>query len=144
MQGAKIVLVPVDYEPASLAALETARELAPRIGCEITLIHIYNVPAVAYPGFDPVVAPTVPGEIARIARTALENFAAEQGIAHTMLREGDPATEILRAVEELSPALVAMGTHGRSGLAHLFVGSVAEKVVRGSRAPVLTVHAKPE
>ena len=52
------------------------------------------------------------------------------------------AVEILRAIDELHPALVAMGTHGRTGLAHLLLGSVTEKVVRSSSAPVITVHAK--
>jgi nucleotide-binding universal stress UspA family protein len=58
------------------------------------------------------------------------------------VRSGDPATEILRAIDETKPAFVAMGTHGRKGLSHLLLGSVAEKVVQLSQTPVLTVHAQ--
>ena len=138
----KTILVPVDFQDASLDALETARELGSRLGLEVVLLHTYAVPVVVYPGFDPIVAPGLPEEIASTAKTALDKLAAENGGLRTLLRSGDPATEILRAIEEQKPALVAMGTHGRRGLAHLLLGSVTEKVVRSSTAPVVTVHAK--
>ena len=143
MKGSKTILVPIDFQDASLDALATARELAPKLGLEIVLLHTYTIPVVVYPGFDPIVAPGLPEEIAGAARTAIEKLAEEQGGLRHLLRAGDPAVEILRAIDELQPALVAMGTHGRKGLAHLLLGSVTEKVVRSSPAPVLTVHATP-
>jgi nucleotide-binding universal stress UspA family protein len=139
----KTILVPIDFLDASLDALAAARELAGRLGLEVVLLHTYAVPVVVYPGFDPIVAPGLPEEIAAAAKTALDKLAAENGGLRTLLRSGDPATEILRAIDEQKPALVAMGTHGRKGLAHLLLGSVTEKVVRSSPSPVLTVHAKP-
>lgn len=140
MAGHKTILVPIDFQDASLAALATARELAEKLGLEVVLLHVYAIPVVVYPGFDPIVAPGLPDEIAATAKAAVERLAAENGGLATLIRAGDAATEILRAVEETQPRMVAMGTHGRAGIAHLLLGSVAEKVVRQSAVPVLTVR----
>ena len=142
MDGSTI-LVPIDFQDASLDALSTSRELAGRLGLEVVLLHVYTIPVVVYPGFDPIVSPGLPDEIATAAKNALETLAAEQGGLRSILKAGDPASEILKAIGQLKPALVAMGTHGRKGLAHLLMGSVTEHIVRSSLAPVLTVHAKP-
>jgi nucleotide-binding universal stress UspA family protein len=143
MDGSKTILVPVDFQDASLDALVLARDLAARLGLRPVLMHTYTIPVVVYPGFDPIVAPGLPDEIAQAARTALDKLAQEQGGLETLLRAGDPATEILRAIGEIKPAMVVMGTHGRRGLAHFLLGSVAEKVIRESAVPVVTTHAKP-
>jgi nucleotide-binding universal stress UspA family protein len=143
MHGSKTILVPIDFQDASLDALAEAKKLAARLGLEVVLLHAFTIPIVVYPGYDPIVAPGLPEEIATTAKNALDRLAAEHGGLKVILRAGDPATEILRAIDELDPALVAMGTHGRKGIAHLLLGSVAEKIVRSSRAPVLTMHARP-
>jgi nucleotide-binding universal stress UspA family protein len=143
MDGSKTILVPVDFQDASADALAFARDLAARLGLGVVLMHTYSIPVVVYPGFDPIVAPGLPEEIAQAARSALQKLADEQGGLGVILRAGDPATEILKAIEETKPALVVMGTHGRKGLAHLLLGSVAEKVIRSSAVPVVTIHAKP-
>lgn len=143
MEGSKTILVPIDFQDASLDALAFARDLASRLGLEVVLLHAYAIPVVVYPGFDPIVAPGLPDEIADTAKSALEKLAADSGGLRTLIRAGDPATEILKVIEEVRPALVAMGTHGRTGLAHLLLGSVAEKIVRSSPIPVVTIHAKP-
>jgi nucleotide-binding universal stress UspA family protein len=142
MENAKLILVPIDFEEASLSALAKARDLAARLGLEVMLVHTYTLPVAIYPGFEPITAPGLLDEIAAAARSSLEKLAAEQGGLRSELRCGDPATEILAAIAELKPELVAMGTHGRKGFAHLLLGSVAEKVVRSSPAPVLTIHAR--
>ena len=143
MKGSTI-LVPTDFLPASIDALATARELAGRLGLEIVLLHTYTIPVEVYPGFGPMVAPGFPAHMAAAAKGALDKLAAEQGGLRTMLRMGDPATQILQAIDELKPAMVAMGTHGRKGIERFLLGSVTEKVVRSSAAPVLTVHARPQ
>ncbi len=143
MEGSKTILVPVDFQDASLDALAVARELAGRLGLEVVLLHVFTIPLAVYPGFDPIVASGLPEEIHAAARSALDKLAAEQGGLRTLLRAGDPAAETLAAIDELKPALVAMGTHGRKGLAHLLLGSVAERVIRYSPSPVLTMRAKP-
>jgi nucleotide-binding universal stress UspA family protein len=143
MDGSKTILVPTDFQDASLEALGKARELADKLGLRVVLLHAYSIPVVVYPGFDPIIAPGLPEEIASTAKTALEKLAAENGGLETVLRAGDPAFEILKVILEIKPAMVAMGTHGRKGLSHLLLGSVTEKVVRSSSAPVLIVHARP-
>jgi nucleotide-binding universal stress UspA family protein len=142
MESSKIILVAVDFQDASIDALATARELGGRLGLEVVLLHAYAVPIVIYPGFDPIVAPGLPDEIASTAKSALDKLAEDSGGLRSILRAGDPATEILKVIDELKPALVALGTHGRTGLAHLLLGSVAEKIVRASPVPAITVHAK--
>ena len=142
MEATKMILVPVDFQDASLAALEMAREFADRLGWEVALLHTYAIPIAIYPGLDPVIAPSLPEDLAAAAKTGLAKLAAGQGVQRTYLRAGDPATEILAAIDELAPAMVAMGTHGRTGLAHLLLGSVTETIVQKSPVPVLTVHAK--
>lgn len=143
MQGSKTILVAVDFQEASLEALRVARELAGPLGLSTVLLHVYTLPVVVYPGFDPIVSPNIPDEIEAAAKSALSKLATEHGGLAMLLRLGEPAVKILEAIEETNPALVALGTHGRKGLSHLILGSVAERVVRGSRAPVLTVHAPP-
>lgn len=143
MAGEKTILVPIDFQDASFEALALARDLAQRLGLEVVLLHTYAIPIVVYPGFDPIISPGLPDEIAAAANAAIEKVAADNGGLRTVVRAGDAATEILREIEETKPALVALGTHGRKGLAHLLLGSVAEKIVRSSAVPVITVHAKP-
>ena len=144
MEGSKTILVPIDFQGGSQRALAMAREMAPKLGYDITLLHVFTIPVTVYPGFDPIVAPGLPGEIASAARNALEQIAAEQGPATTIIRAGNAADEILKVIEERQPALVIMGTHGRSGLSHLFLGSVTEKVIRASKAPILSIRTPVE
>jgi nucleotide-binding universal stress UspA family protein len=62
--------------------------------------------------------------------------------AHAIFKEGVPFLEILKAAGEMQADLIVLGTHGRTGLAHVLLGSVAERVVRRSACPVLTVRPK--
>jgi nucleotide-binding universal stress UspA family protein len=142
MESSNTILVPIDFQDASLDALAIARNFARRLGLEVVLLHVYSVPVAVYPGFDPIIAPGLPEELSAAAKTALEKLAAEQGGLRTILRAGDPVTEIIETIDQTKPAMVAMGTHGRKGLAHFFLGSVAEKVIRSSRVPVLTVPVR--
>jgi nucleotide-binding universal stress UspA family protein len=141
MEGSKIVLVPIDFEAASIDALAQARDLAETLGFEVVLLHVYAVPATFYSGVAPMSGPGLSEEIRLAAEETLKRFAADHGGLRTMLRCGDPTTETLAAIDELSPEMVVMGTHGRTGFAHLLLGSVAENVVRKSPVPVLTLRA---
>jgi nucleotide-binding universal stress UspA family protein len=136
----KTILVPVDFQDASLEALALARDIGGRLGMDIVLLHVFSIPVVVYPGFEPIMAPGLPEEIETAARRAIERLADSAGGAKTIVASGDPAAEILRVVEQTQPAFVVMGTHGRKGLSHLFMGSVAEEVIRASRSPVITVR----
>jgi nucleotide-binding universal stress UspA family protein len=138
---ATIVLVAVDFEEASRRAIEVARTLAAPLGAELCLLHVYRLPIYTYPGFEPQSLPALIREISTAAAGALAQLAAAVSVTRTLLREGEPAAEILAAAREEHALLIAMGTHGRRGLAHALLGSVAERVVRDSDVPVLTVRA---
>lgn len=133
-------LCPIDFGDASMKAFGLANELASRLGGEVVVLHVYVEPVVAYPGMTPILVPGMSDEVSSAARRALDDLAKRTPGVRTMLRTGEPAAEILAVVESLRPKMVVMGTHGREGLSRLFLGSVAERVVRGSTAPVLTVR----
>jgi len=135
------VLVAVDFEEASRHAIEVARELAGPLGAELCLLHVYQLPVYTYPGLEPQLLPDLTREITLAAGRALAQLATDVGVARTLLREGDAAPAILAAAGEVGAALIVMGTHGRRGLSRAILGSVAEKVVRRSAIPVLTVRA---
>lgn len=141
VEQANVIVVAVDFEKASLKALDFAKELAKGIGAEVVIAHVYQVPMFTYPGLEPALLPTFNAEISTAAKRAIEELAASHGGLRAVLREGDPANELLAVANELKAKMVVMGTHGRSGIAHLFLGSVAEKVMRHSTIPVLTVRA---
>ena len=139
------ILVAVDFEEASRRALLTAQEIGRGLGAPIALVHVYRVPVYSYPSIDPVPLPppvVYAPEIAADAQKALSTFAASYGVSQDLafVREGDPADEILEAAAAISARMIALGTHGRRGLSHVLLGSVAEQVVRRSRVPVLTVR----
>lgn len=137
-----VLVVPIDFEKASMKALEVAKDLGARLGAEVVLVHVYQVPMFTYPGLEPSLLPTFTTEIATAAKRAVERLSETSGGLRAVLRDGDPATEISHAAQELGAQMIIMGTHGRGGIAHLFLGSVAEKVMRDSVIPVMTVRAE--
>jgi len=137
------ILVPVDFTEASSGLLQAAGDLARKFGSELTLVHVYEVPAYVYGGV--MYAPTeLFAPIAQAARAHLDEVlrGVREAVpgAKGVLRQGLPSYEILAAIDELHPDLVVMGTHGRRGVRHVLLGSVAEKVVRMSAVPVLTLR----
>jgi nucleotide-binding universal stress UspA family protein len=141
MTDRQTIAVAVDFEAASDKALALASELAERLGCDLVLVHVYQLPIYTYPGLEPGVLPAYQSEVTAAAKRALDGLALKHGVKRAFLREGDPATEVLAALEELRPKLAVVGTHGRRGLSHLLLGSVAEKIVRRATVPVVTVRA---
>lgn len=135
------ILVPVDFGTSSLEALDLAIQMAETYSSALTLLHIWEVPLYPY-GLPIAVDYLTPIEEA--AKSKLAELAAETKTrfprARSVLGKGVAWQEIISAATELSADLVVMGTHGRRGLDHLLLGSVAEKVVRLSPVPVLTVR----
>jgi nucleotide-binding universal stress UspA family protein len=86
----------VDFEAASLKALELAKDLAGKLGAKVVLVHVYQLPVYTYPGLEPTLLPGFHAEVSAAASRALETLAAQAGVPHTLLREGDPATELRR------------------------------------------------
>ncbi len=144
----KKILVPVDFSESSLAALDHAIELSRALGASL------EIPCVVEPfTYAPLAGPAVDlsairQEQERIARhhlTALEGQLAKRRVrCRAELRLGTPYRTIVERATKLPADLVVMGTQGRSGLSHLLVGSVAERVVRSATCPVLTVSAQPK
>jgi nucleotide-binding universal stress UspA family protein len=136
-----VIVVGVDFEGASQRALSIAKDLGAKLNAEVVIAHVYQIPMFTYPGLEPALLPTFTTEIATAAKRAVAELAASSGGLRAVTREGDAATELLAAAEELNAQMIVLGTHGRSGLSHLFLGSVAEKVMRQSKIPVMTVRA---
>src|SRR5262245_55817842 len=96
-----MILVPVDFEAASLAALELAKEIAGCFGAEVVLLHSYAVLVQTYPGTTPAETPSLPGvhlEVMAAAKRALDELASAHGGLRSILAEGDPAAAILDEV----------------------------------------------
>lgn len=145
----KTLLVPHDFSPCADAALAAAAELARIHHASIVVLHVSdlppNVPA------DARIAPAAGApsvrldeHVARGASARLEALVAplrERGLeVATRARIGDVCAMILEAARDDEASAIVMGTHGRDGLAHVLLGSVAEKVVRRSGVPVVTVR----
>lgn len=146
MKTFKHILVPTDFEKASAGALEVATSLAQSFGARLTLLHVWEIPIYPYMDFvlnSEVIAGVEDAAVKHLAE-ALAKLRMVLPDASSLLKTGQPGPSIIDAIAELKPDLVVMGTHGRRGVDRALLGSVAEKVVRSSAAPVLTVHAPAE
>jgi universal stress protein A len=141
------ILVPTDLSEHSLVAVDYARRLAARFNARITLLYIIDaLPVMGYPMPVEIDTGSMFTHARETAAIDLKLLVAERlGDDELLEREvtmGNPFEEIVRRAEDGSFDLIVMATHGRTGLKHVLLGSVTEKVVRFSPIPVLTV--KPE
>ena len=141
------ILVPVDFSKPSEKALDYAASLAKQFGVKLTLLNV--VEPVATPDFayyplmmenDKVVAETK----RRLAQVPVKAGVASELVEKILVRNGKPHWEITNAARTLKVDLIVISTHGYSGLAHVFMGSTAERVVRHAECPVLVVRGRPE
>ncbi len=140
------ILAPTDFSDISDRCVEQAVELARLLGSEVVLLHAVEPVVMAGDLFGASAIVNVTAEVQRAARQGLalrlERLRKKRGIrCRSVLVNGTAAVAIVDAAARLRADLIMMATHGRSGLSHLFLGSVAERVVRGARCPVLTVPA---
>ncbi len=152
MHKISAILVPVDFSDSSLAALEQALLFAERFDARVEVLHVWELPAYVRPDLVVWIAgseehrkPMTDVAEAR-AEEEMDSFlrkvpAGPRARITERLVGGDPVDVILRLSQDEPFDLVVMGTHGRTGLGHLLLGSVAERVVRGAGCPVLTVRA---
>lgn len=133
------ILCPVDFDQNSLLALKLAHELAQERRAMLYVLHVVGLP----PGPE-IALPFEQMEAA--ARAKLEKLAQRRltGKARYEIdvAMGDPGGEVLRVAKRKHVNLIVMATHGRKGLRHLVLGSVAERVVREAGCPVLTIKPK--
>ena len=138
------ILVGVDFSEASQQALDWAIELAARLGATVELLHVYQIPSFAFPESIVPAPPETLEAMVDEGRRRLEEWAGRvrrAGVAATLeILPGSPYVELVARASEGGFDLVVVGTHGRSGLRHALLGSVAEKVVRRSSVPVLSVR----
>ena len=132
MLSIETILHPTDFSERSGHALQLACSLARDHGARLIVLHVMPVPLV---------------QEKRLYREEMASELNWLGASDAQVRvehrleEGDAATQILRVAQETGCDLIVLGTHGRTGLGRLLMGSVAEQVLRTATCPVLTVRA---
>ncbi len=138
------ILVPIDFSPCSEAAFDFAVDLARRLGARLTLLHVIHVMPLGVAGGEATLPYAYLAEIEQDAQQALTGYqerAREAGVsAETRVVHGIPPQSIVEIAQDAHADLIVMGTHGRTGLQHILLGSVAERVLRQAPCPVLTVR----
>jgi nucleotide-binding universal stress UspA family protein len=136
------ILCPIDFERDSMDALELACRVAKQNSATVYLLTVIGAPPAAASALPPV--GLIPdSEFEASCRSRLEALAQEKlaGVSHqVVVVTGNAAPEILKLAAQRDIDLIVMGTHGRTGVKHFLLGSVAERVVREAPVPVLTIH----
>lgn len=141
----KRILLPTDFSAHSAAAARYACELATRFDAELHLLHALEAHLASAPGFAMGLAlPQYVHESRAAAEQSLAGvldpqWSAGRKVVRAVV-EGSPKEEIVRYARTHGVDLIVLATHGRTGLAHVLLGSVAEGVVRTAPCPVLTVR----
>lgn len=141
------ILFPTDFSNAAKKAQEYAMSLADRFGAELHVLHVFQ--PLTPPSDSPT--PWVMSDVdldweiksveERLARDVDSQWSKEHAVKYTAIM-GSTVNEIMKYVKENEIDLIVIGTHGRTGVSRLLIGSVAEKLVRLADCPVLTVHPK--
>jgi len=138
MIAMKRILVPTDFSEPSGAALNYGMELADAFSAQLYLLHVTDENGVNFEADFPMVQfESAPQE--QLERLAAQHAAKNRRTEYA-LRIGAPSDQIVRYAGSRDIDLIVMGTHGRSGVPHMLMGSVAEKVVRSAPCPVLTIR----
>ena len=142
------ILVPLDFSRPSLEALESGLELAEAFGASVEVLHVVDTMR-----FAPLVGPPTTLDAVRRSEVAaahrrLEKVRRKVGPrrfeVRFTLKVGAPHLHILDVARRSGADMIVMATHGRTGLPRLFLGSVAEKVLRSATCPVLTIRPQPK
>ncbi|MEQ1896449.1 MAG: universal stress protein [Vicinamibacterales bacterium] len=145
------ILVPVDFSPQSDRAVGYATTFGTRFGARVDLLHVVEDPFALGAWEGDTERPDRRALLEGLSVSARHRLDAMAGAferlgvtAMVHVRPGRPAAAIHELAEECGTDLIVMGTHGRTGIAHLLMGSVAEQVVRSAPCPVLTVGKAKE
>lgn len=139
----QLILVPIDFSDQVGAVIEWATHLAEEHSSKILLLHVYHLP-VEFQQLEGAYLPpdfwsNVKKEAEQQLTTHTQQIRKHDVEVTPLVREGYPATVIVEEAESQGADLIVIGTHGHTGLKHLLLGSVAERVVQKSPCPVLTV-----
>jgi nucleotide-binding universal stress UspA family protein len=132
------ILVPMDFSAPSETALAYGRGLATQFDAALHLMHVAENPFLRAVAMD---RRALEEAAVRRLQERLTEAERRRGSVAIVEQSDEPANEILRYAKSANIELIVMGTHGRTGLARMVVGSVAEAVVRAAPCPVLTVHS---
>lgn len=140
------ILVPFDFSAHSEAALATAAEIARRYDASLVVLHVFEPLSYALPDSFVLLSASEMNRMLGELRTLLEATKRRAEVAgaprvEVLQREGIAASEIVGLARDQAFDLIVMGTHGRKGLKHAIMGSVAERVVRSAPCAVLTLKA---
>ena len=140
----KQILVPIDFSDCSRKALKYAIPLAREHKAAISLVHIVPTVSAAFGEYAAFEGTSITKDICDRAEGDLSKLVVDEirGLVATdvLVRTGSPADEIVNIAEKLPADIIVISTHGRSGLKHVLLGSVAERVVRHAHCPVLVVR----
>jgi len=147
----KRILAPTDLSPLGEAGVQAAAELAQRLGARLILLYVVSPKELEEPAAPHALPKTVDQIYETVQEKVLEQYRGvvpsivRQGVSvETQVVVGSPVMEILTTARVKEADLIAMGTHGRSGIARLVMGSVAEEVLRKAPCPVLTVRPQEQ
>ncbi len=148
MQIPKRILVATDFSDASEVALDYAIGLAKPLGAKITILHAYELPIYGFPDGALIATAEMAVTIMNGAQAGVQAMCKKRegcGVELSqVVRQGVAWEEVHRVADEVGADLIVVGTHGRKGLSHALLGSVAEKIIRTATRPVLTLHEKME
>lgn len=145
MKDFKTILVAVDFSQSSEYAFQYALSLAKKYDGRLVIIHVVNEPAafrtlyvphISFEKLDQEIEESAQKMIEKFCRTQINDYSKYE----SFVVSGIPNDEIIKKAQEQSVDLIVMGTHGRTGIDHVLFGSTAEKVVRKSPVPVMTVR----
>jgi nucleotide-binding universal stress UspA family protein len=141
----KRILVPTDFSEPSRSALRYGMAFAENFGAALHLLYVVEEPYLLPPGGEGYLPPAdYPQQIEKVAREQMEQFIPadwrQKHGATLAFQHGTPFVEIVRYARREQIDLIVMGTHGRGAIAHMLLGSVAERVIRKAPCPVLTVR----
>ncbi len=149
MKKLDTILVAIDFSDSSDKAFQTALFMAQKFSARLVLIHVVNepidlrgfyVPHISFDKLEEEITAGAEKMMEQFCRNHFDGFDAYE----SLIQPGIPYQEIISVAREKKADMIVLGTHGRTGLDHVLFGSTAEKVVRKSSLPVLTVRLNGE
>lgn len=143
----KRVCVATDFSKPAQRAFQYGLVFAKQFGAELHLLHVIEdiIPTIPEPGLAMLPTQEIMNSLRQASEEGMKKVVSAQDVSGVrivqVVREGVPFRELGDYAKKESIDLVIVGTHGRSGLSHLLLGSVAERIVRSAPCPVLTVHS---
>lgn len=138
------IVVGTDFSESAAYALDYAIQLATQLQAKLTVVHVYELPVYSMPDGAIMVTAEMAARVADAAQGQLDQLVqqkARQGVTvKGVLRQGTAWQEMDDVAKKERADLIVVGTHGRRGLSHMLLGSVAEKIVRTASCPVLTLR----